>query len=100
MEITFLLKNGAERKATFAEGETVLQVAEKAGILMRSFCEGQGICGACHVIIENLRDKLPAISENEQDRLDGIVGATENSRLACQVVLSSSLDGLRVRITS
>ena len=100
MEIIFLLKNGVERRATFNEGETVLQVAENAGISMKSFCEGQGICGACHVIVENLHDKLPQISENEQDKLDGIVGATENSRLACQIVLDKTLDGLRVRVGS
>ena len=98
MEIILLLKDGIERKVTFVEGETILQAAEKARIPMRAFCEGQGICGGCHVIIENLHDKLPPISEDEQDRLDGVVGANENSRLSCQIVLNSSLNGLRVRI--
>ena len=98
MKITFVLKDGTECSAKFQAGETILQAAEKAGIKMHSFCDGQGICGACHVIVENLNDKLPSVSEKEQDVLDRVTGSNMRSRLACQVILNDSLDGLRVKI--
>ena len=54
------------------------------------------MCGGCHVKIENLLNELPEISEKEDDALDRVSGVGMNSRLACQVVLKSNLDGLIV----
>ena len=98
MNITFVLKDGTKKVVTFGEGQTVLQVAEKSRIKLNSHCEGFGVCGGCHVKIENLLDKLPEISEKEDDTLDKVSGVGMNSRLACQVVLNSSLDGLVVKL--
>ena len=98
MNITFLLKDGTKKIVSFEEGQTILQVAEKNGIKLNSNCEGFGVCGGCHVKIENLSDKLPEISEKEDDTLDKVFGVGMNSRLACQVVLNSSLDGLIVKL--
>jgi ferredoxin len=36
--------------------------------------------------------------EEEEDMLDLAAGVARTSRLACQIVLSESLDGLEVRI--
>ncbi len=98
MKITFILKDGSEKSCNFSEEDTILKVAERNGIPIRSFCEGFGVCGACHIIVENLIDKLPPISDKENDALDRVSGITMNSRLACQVTLTKELDGLRVRI--
>lgn len=100
MKITFIMKDGSEKNCDFLEGQTILEVAEKNRIPIRSFCDGFGVCGACHIIIENLRDKLPPISEKENNALDNATGLTLHSRLACQVVLNKELDGLRVRCTA
>lgn len=98
MKITFIFKDGSEKNCDFVDGDTVLKVAEKNEIPIKSFCEGFGVCGACHVIIENLQDKLPPISDKENDALDRTSGVTMHSRLACQVVLTKELNGLRVRL--
>lgn len=98
MNITFKLRDGTQKSVSFENGQTVLQVAEKNGIRLNSNCEGFGVCGGCHVKIENLLDKLPEISEKEDDTLDRVSGIDKNSRLACQVVLNSSLDGLIVKL--
>ena len=98
MKITFILKDASEKNCDFSEGETVLKVAEKNAIPIKSFCEGFGVCGACHVIVENLLDKLPPVSDKENDALDRANGVTLHSRLACQIVLTKELDGLRVRL--
>lgn len=99
MKITFInSKDGSEKTVSFSSGQTILEVARENEIHIISSCEGFGVCGSCHVKIENLQDKLPSISEHENDTLDRVSGLSSNSRLACQVVLNEDLDGLRVRI--
>ena len=98
MNVTFVLKDGTRKIVSFKNGQTVLQVAEENGIKINSNCEGFGVCGGCHVKIENLLDKLPGISEKEDDTLDKVSGVGMNSRLACQIILNSSLDGLIVKL--
>lgn len=98
MNIIFKLKDGTQKSVPFESGQTILQVAEKNEIRLNSNCEGFGVCGGCHVKIENLLDKLPEISDKENDTLDRVSGIDRSSRLACQVVLSSSLDGLIVKL--
>lgn len=98
MNIIFELKDGTKKSASFEEGETILKVAKKNGIKLNSNCEGFGVCGGCHVKIENLLDKLPEISDEEDDTLDRVSGIDKSSRLACRVVLNSDLNGLIVRL--
>lgn len=98
MSIIFILKDGCQKVVEFKEGQSILQVAESNGIRLNSNCEGFGVCGGCHVKIENLLDKLPEISEKEDDTLDRVSRVSKNSRLACQVYLTSDLDGLIVRL--
>lgn len=98
MKITFILKDNRERKIEFEPGNTILSIAEKNGIPLHGNCEGFGVCGSCHVIIENFHEKLPKISDLENNALDNSNHVTLKSRLACQIVLDESMDGLRVRI--
>lgn len=98
-KIIFILKNGVERECEFKNGETVLEVAEQNGIKINSGCEGHGICGLCHVFVENFFEKLCEISEQENDTLDRVSGVSENSRLACQIILNDSLNGIKVKLT-
>lgn len=98
MEVIFILHNGIEKRVTFRKGQTLLAIADENDIKLNSNCEGFGVCGGCHVYIENLQDKLPKVSERENDTLDRVSNLSMRSRLACQVVLDESLDGLRVRL--
>lgn len=98
MNLIFKLKDGTQKSVSFEEGQTILQVAEKNGIRLNSNCEGFGVCGGCHVKIENLSDKMPEISDKEDDALDRVSGIDRSSRLACQVILNSDLDGLIVKL--
>ncbi|MDR2766433.1 MAG: 2Fe-2S iron-sulfur cluster binding domain-containing protein [Holosporaceae bacterium] len=98
MQITFILKNNTERTVDFVEGQTILQVAEDNRIALHGACEGFGVCGGCHVVIENLPDKLPESTDLENDALDRVGGVTMHSRLACQLPLNNSLNGLRIKL--
>jgi ferredoxin len=98
MKIIFVLDNGKERTVEFLPNQTILHVAEVNNIPLYGNCEGSCICGSCHVIIENLNDRLPEISDRENDALDNSGHVTMSSRLACQIVLNEELDGLRVKL--
>lgn len=97
-KIIFILPNNSEKNVEFEEGDSILETAEKNGVKIKSGCEGNSICGLCHVLIENQQEKLPPISEDEDDALDRVQGLTQNSRLACQIKLNASLNGLRVQL--
>ena len=42
--------------------------------------------------------KMEEATDDENDMLDLAFGLTEMSRLACQIVMSPELDGLRVKL--
>ena len=98
MQITVIDRNGIKLDLAFKSGETLLHVFEANHIRISSFCEGSGICGGCHVIIENPPESIPLPTDIEENGLDNVRGATINSRLACQLVLNSRMDGLIIRI--
>ena len=59
-------------------------------------CGGNAVCATCHVYVDEAwLPKLAPIAADEDDLLDGT--ATErlqNSRLSCQIKITSELDGL------
>lgn len=63
-------------------------------------CEGTCSCSTCHVIVDSdeMFDKIPEASDDENDMLDLAFGLTETSRLGCQVKMNKELDGLRVNL--
>ena len=98
--IRFVSADGTRTSEVDARpGDTLLDVAQADGQPLEGTCEGQMACSTCHVIIaaEDFA-RLPRASEEEEDMLDLAAGATRTSRLACQIELTSALDGLTVHI--
>lgn len=87
--------------ANASDGDDLLIVAQVHDQPLEGTCEGQMACSTCHVIVaaEDF-DKLPEATEMEEDMLDLAAGARRTSRLACQITLTSELDGLTVHIPS
>jgi 2Fe-2S ferredoxin len=78
-------------------GDTLLDVTKKNKLRLLGACGGVGLCGACHVFIDNeFLPKLNEKTENEENFLDIFPIAQSNSRLACQVIVSKDLDGMTV----
>ena len=99
IRVRFLTANGQEIEAMADAGQTLLDVGQAAGLPLEGTCEGQMACSTCHVILEaSWFDRLPRASEDEEDMIDLAAGATRYSRLACQIVLDDTLDGLEVRL--
>ena len=98
--VHFIGSDGKTTRSVEArEGDNLLTVAQIHNQPLEGTCEGQMACSTCHVIVEAADfDKLPDASEMEEDMLDLAAGARRTSRLACQITLTSDLDGLTVHI--
>ncbi|MDR1333282.1 MAG: (2Fe-2S)-binding protein [Holosporales bacterium] len=96
-----IFKHGSERTEVDAkDGETILEVANRSGVNLFGGCRGAGVCGTCRVIVDQaFLDKLPPASNSEADILDALQDDDQlPARLACQIVVSSALDGLVITI--
>ena len=99
IRICFQMADGKSVDAHAAAGDSLLTVAQAAGLPLEGTCEGQMACSTCHVIVDpDWFAKLPRASEDEEDMIDLAAGATRYSRLSCQIILDDSLDGLTVRL--
>ena len=78
----------------------MLDIAQANDIDVEGACGGSCACSTCHVIVtsQEMYDKIPEPSDDENDMLDLAFGLMETSRLGCQVEMSKELDGLTVRL--
>tara|TARA_B100001287_G_scaffold223913_1_gene193261 strand:+ start:411 stop:734 length:324 start_codon:yes stop_codon:yes gene_type:complete len=60
-------------------------------------CGGMAMCASCHVYILS-HHKLTEKSDEEMAMLDESWDAKDNSRLSCQLKLSTSIDGIKVEL--
>lgn len=99
VNITFINKNGSKILVQAIEGLSLLEVAHQNSIDLEGACEGSLACSTCHVIVdESWYNKLPKPSEDEEDMLDLAFGLTKTSRLACQIMINNSIDGIIVSL--
>ena len=94
-----------EGQESTVEGETglsVMEVIRDNGFdELLALCGGCCSCATCHVHVDPaFADKLPAMSEDENDLLDSSDHRDANSRLSCQIPFSDALDGLKVTIAA
>ena len=101
MIIRFITSDGDRVDAHGAVGDSLLRVAQAAGMPLEGTCEGQMACSTCHVVVDkDWFAQLPPASEEEEDMLDLAAGVRRTSRLSCQILLSETFDGLTVTIPS
>ena len=100
ISVTFVSKDGEETEIKVPVGMSMLEAAHENDIELEGACEGSLACSTCHVIImdEELYNKLPEPSDEENDMLDLAFGLTETSRLGCQVIAKPELDGMRLAL--
>lgn len=97
-KITFLDPKGNARTVDAPEGYTVMEAAVKHDVPgIDADCGGACACATCHVYVDPAwADKLPPKEEMELSMLDFAQGVKANSRLSCQIRITSDLDGLIV----
>jgi len=98
--VRFHKADGSLDKEVEAEpGQRLLDVAWAAREPLEGACEGVMACSTCHVIVDP-EDfaKLPPASDEEEDLLDIASHVARTSRLACQILITSDMKSLSVRI--
>lgn len=95
-------REGEERSVEADVGLSVMEVIRDNGFdELLALCGGCCSCATCHVHVDPaFADKLPPMSEDEDDLLDSSDDRTATSRLSCQLPLTDDLDGLKVTIAA
>lgn len=93
---------GIESTVEAGEGLTVMEAIRDNGFdELLALCGGCCSCATCHVHVDpDYADRLPAMSEDEDDLLESSDHRDATSRLSCQIPFTADLDGLRVTIAA
>ena len=93
---------GTEKTIEAQTGLTLMEAIRDNGFdELLALCGGCCSCATCHVYVDPaFADKLPPMSEDENDLLESSDHRNETSRLSCQVALTAELDGLKVSIAA
>ena len=93
-------REGEETEVQADNGLTVMEVIRDNGFdELLALCGGCCSCATCHVHVDpSFKDKLPEMSEDEDDLLDSSDHRDDNSRLSCQIPVSDALEGMKVTI--
>ena len=102
VNVVYELKDGTEVPVKGFEGQNLLRLAQKHDIELEGACEGVCACSTCHLIVADdqydmLEDLVP-FTDDEEDMLDLAFALTPTSRLGCQIVLTTEMEGLRVKL--
>lgn len=74
-----------------ASGVTVLDTALDNNIPLNHNCGGNCACSTCHVIVESGFETLNPVTDDEWEMLEETEHLTAQSRLACQLIVTSDL---------
>ena len=99
VKVTYIAADGTETAVEGKEGDSVMQTAvsnDVDGIVGE--CGGAMMCATCHCYVDEAwTDKTGERQPEEDDMLEGAASEVKpNSRLSCQIKLTSDLDGLVV----
>jgi 2Fe-2S ferredoxin len=94
-------RDGIEHELEGEIGASLMDSIREGGIdEVMALCGGGCSCATCQIYVdEGFLDQLPKMSQDEDDVLDSSIHRRASSRLACQIVLSDALAGLRVTIS-
>ena len=93
-------RDGSQKMIVAQEGHSVMEALRVNGFdEVLALCGGCCSCATCHVYVdEGSLVHLPPMSADEDDLLDSSGSRQPNSRLSCQLLCTSAIDGLRVEI--
>jgi ferredoxin, 2Fe-2S len=99
-KITVISRDGTAKDVEAANGLSLMEIIRDDGFdELLALCGGCCSCATCHVHIDPaFADKIPAMTEDENDLLDSSDHRNETSRLSCQVMVSDAIDGMIVTI--
>lgn len=98
--VTYIEPDGTQHRVDVPEGESVMKGAANNGIPgIPAECGGACACATCHVYVDpQWNDRLDPMSDIEEAMLEFAEHKQPTSRLSCQIITHTTLNGLIVRI--
>ncbi len=101
MKIIMTDMDGKDHELEATEEWTLMEIIREGGVPILAQCGGSCACATCHVYLDPAwKAKVPEPTEEEIAMLDSAFDVTPDSRLACQIVFTKDLDGLKVRLAA
>ncbi|MGY3494267.1 2Fe-2S iron-sulfur cluster-binding protein [Bradyrhizobium sp. USDA 4502] len=99
-KIVYVAHSGETFDIEVSEGLSVMEGAVGNSVPgIDGDCGGQVACGTCHVMVDAVDAERAGSPDNrEREMLAMIDSAGPYSRLACQIEVNASLDGLVIRL--
>ncbi len=99
-QVTYIAFDGTVQTVEGAPERNLMQVALDNGVAgILGDCGGMCSCATCHGYVDDRwLDALPPQSETEVFMLEGVPDRRANSRLCCQIRLTTALDGIVIRL--
>lgn len=100
VDIYVMLRDGTKKEISAEPDSSLMEAIRDAGVEeLLALCGGCCSCATCHVhVAKAWTDRLPPMSEDENDLLDSSDHRDGSSRLSCQIPLSDDLNGIEVTI--
>ena len=98
--LTVVERDGSSRTVEGEVGVSVMEVIRDNGFdELLALCGGCCSCATCHVFVDAaFADRLPPMSDDENDLLGSSDHRRPSSRLSCQIPMADDLDGMEVTI--
>ncbi|HEX3809865.1 MAG TPA: 2Fe-2S iron-sulfur cluster-binding protein [Rhizomicrobium sp.] len=99
-KLTVVVRSGAERTLESRTGISLMEALRDNGFDdILAICGGSCACATCHVYVDPaFAGGLTPMKADEEDLLSGLSHSKPESRLSCQMMVTSELDGLRLTI--
>lgn len=93
----FIDLTGEKTAVDLIPGETLMAAAVRSEIeWVSGACGGSMACATCHARVISRPGGLSPASDDEADLLSGEVNVADTSRLLCQIIAGSGVDGIIV----
>lgn len=99
-QVVVTTREGETHVVEAALGVSIMEAIRDGGVdELLALCGGGCACATCHVYVDDsFAAKLPPLTEDEDELLEGSGHRSERSRLSCQIRMDDSLSGLRVTV--
>jgi ferredoxin, 2Fe-2S len=92
-------QRGATHVLEAVEGWRVMELIRDHGLPIEALCGGACACATCHVhVAPAWAARLSPMRADEEGLLGGLPQAGETSRLSCQIIWDTDLDGLELTL--
>lgn len=99
MRLVVIDRDGVEHPLETPAAGSLMETLRDLDYGVAAICGGMCSCASCHVYVDELwSGRLPPAHSDERDLLEGLEHRENNSRLSCQIDLTTAPDGLQVTL--